>query len=348
MLQTVVLNPLDDLSELSDQDLLADVAAAAAQERQATARLIALLAQLDARRLYLGEGCSSLFGYCTQMLHLSEHAAYGRIEAARAARKFPRVLVLLSDGSLTLTAVTLLAPLLTSTNHCAVLDQARHKSKRQIEEIVARLRPQPDVPATVRKLPASPAPGASARPLDVEPVERDDASLALPPPPQRPATIAALAPQRYKVQFTVSKETYDKLLRVQNLLRHSVPNGDPAAVFDRALTVLLADLARARLGATARPRQGRPAASGSRHIPATVRREIWKRDGGQCAFTGAQGRCTERGFLEFHHLVPYAGGGASVVENLELRCRAHNLYEAEQYFGNRLPLLARESRGPAF
>ncbi len=62
------------------------------REREATAALIAALGELDARRLYLAEGCSSLFTYCTQVLHLSEHAAYGRIEAARAARKWPVVL----------------------------------------------------------------------------------------------------------------------------------------------------------------------------------------------------------------------------------------------------------------
>ena len=98
-----------ELSPLSDQDLIAEVKVAAACERNATVLLIALLAQLDERRLYLGEGCSSLFTYCTQVLHLPEHAAYGRIEAARAARKFPVVLDLLANGSLTLTAVTLLA-----------------------------------------------------------------------------------------------------------------------------------------------------------------------------------------------------------------------------------------------
>ena len=99
------------------------------------------------RRLYLGEGCSSLFTYCTQILHLSEHAAYGRIEAARAARRFPIVLDLLTDGSVTLTAVTLLAPQLTVANHRDVLSEARHKSKREVEHLVARLRPQPAVPS---------------------------------------------------------------------------------------------------------------------------------------------------------------------------------------------------------
>jgi hypothetical protein len=341
--------PLDAASRLSDQELLAAVKVAAAREREATARLIALLTQLDARRLYLGEGCSSLFTYCTQVLHLSEHAAYGRIEAARAARKFSVVLDLLADGSVTLTAVTLLAPHLTPANHRDVLNAARHKSKRDLEQLVARLRPQPAVPATVRRVPASKSPKGPVAPPAVRSSVHDDSALLLAPPPTaRPGTVTPLAPEHFKVQFTVSRDTHDKLRRAQDLLRHSIPNGDPAAIFDRALTLLLTDLERAKLAATARPRAARAASSGSRHIPAAVRRAVWKRDGGQCAFAGTHGRCNERGLLEFHHLQPYAAGGAAVFENLQLRCRAHNLLEAEQYFGSRLPLLVREVRRVAY
>jgi hypothetical protein len=86
---------------------------------------------MDARRLYLGAGYSSLFTYCTQALHLSEHAAYGRIEAARAARRFPLVMDLLANGSLTVTTVGLLAPHLTADNHRNVLESACHKRKRE-------------------------------------------------------------------------------------------------------------------------------------------------------------------------------------------------------------------------
>src|SRR6478672_5736959 len=86
---------------LSDRELLAEMKRLAERERLSTAALIASLAEVDARRLYLGEGCSSLFTYCTQVLHLSEHAAYGRIEAARTARRFPIVLQLLADGAIT-------------------------------------------------------------------------------------------------------------------------------------------------------------------------------------------------------------------------------------------------------
>jgi hypothetical protein len=60
---------------------------------------------------------------------------------------------------------------------------------------------------------------------------------------------------------------------------------------------------------------------------------VWTRDEGRCAFVGAHGRCTERGLLELHHLVPFADGGATDTANLQLRCRAHNAFEAEAWFG---------------
>ena len=102
--------------------------------------------ELDARRLYLGDGYSSLFTYCTQALHLAEGAAYNRIEAARVARRFPAILTALEEGALTLTAVRLLAPHLTTANHEAVLASARYKGKRDIEQLVAALHPRPPVP----------------------------------------------------------------------------------------------------------------------------------------------------------------------------------------------------------
>ncbi len=73
---------IPSVSHLSDEQLLAEIKTLADVERSATAALVRLLAELYARRLYLRESCSSLFTYCTRVLHLSEHAAYGRIEAA--------------------------------------------------------------------------------------------------------------------------------------------------------------------------------------------------------------------------------------------------------------------------
>jgi 5-methylcytosine-specific restriction endonuclease McrA len=134
--------------------------------------------------------------------------------------------------------------------------------------------------------------------------------------------VSPLAPERYRVQLTITRETHDKLRRVQDLLRHSVPNGDAVEIFDRALTVLLEQLTMKKLAATDKPRTARSSTGGSRHIPAAVKRSVWARDAGRCAFIGTTGRCRETGFLEFHHLTPFAAGGHAVVENVELRCRA--------------------------
>ena len=299
--------------------------------------------EIDRRRLYLGEGCASMFAYCTQVLHLSEGSAYNRIEAARAAREYPVILELFEQSAITLTAVRLLAPHLTPENHVAVLASARHQSKRHIEELVVSLRPKPDAPVVVRKLPA----GRTATAVSGVPTpsdEREDAVATSPAAaasrrdvarqtPLSSARIAPLAPERYRIQLTVSRETHDKFRRAQALLRHAVPSGNAAEIFERALTLLIETLERQRFAETSRPRTSRPAAERSRHVPAAVRREVWRRDGGRCAFVGAEGRCRETAFLEFHHIEPYAVGGAAVVENIELRCRAHNVYEAELFFG---------------
>jgi hypothetical protein len=138
---------------VSDRDLLAAVHRLATDERRATASLIASLAELDRRRLYLPEGYSSLFTYCTQALRLSEHAAYGRIEAARVARRYPVLLERLEAGDLTLTTIGLLTPHLTSENYQRLIDTASRKSKRDVEHLLATLRPRPAVPPVVRKLP---------------------------------------------------------------------------------------------------------------------------------------------------------------------------------------------------
>src|SRR5262245_15647816 len=141
------------IASLSDADLLVETARAAAAARQSTAELVALLAEVDTRKLYLGRGYPSLFVYCTQVLRLSEAAAYLRITAARASRRFPIILKLLADGTVTLTTVSLLAAKLTDENHEALLVAASHKSRRDVERLVASLDPQPDMPSSVRRLP---------------------------------------------------------------------------------------------------------------------------------------------------------------------------------------------------
>jgi len=303
-------------SHLSDTELTAEVKRLAGCERETTAALISHLAEFDARRLYLGAGFSSLFTYCTEVLRLSEHEAYNRIVAARVGRRFPIVRDMLGEGSLNLTSVRLLGPHLTGDNHEALLAAASGKSRREVEELVARYSPQPAVPSSVRKLPAArlietppyalpggaPVISSTASEANgIQAVPSSSVALALESIPAVPVPTALhpvvrpLAPDRYEIRLTASAGMCEKLRLAQDLLRHTVPNGDVAEIFDRALTALLEDLARKKFAATDRPRASRARSGDSHYVPAAVKRPVWLRDGGRCAFVGQNGRrCAER------------------------------------------------------
>ena len=348
------INILATAGGLSDHDLLARLDVLAGREREACVDLVAHLAALDSRpSVYAAQGYGSLFSYCTHALRLSEDAACNRIEAARACRCFPVIVDLLASGQVTLTAVRLLGRHLTPENHQSVLAKACGRSRQQIEVLVAELAPQPDVPTSVRRLStfmATPSPSATAAPAaDGMPPEPTHAAAVSPAPfvaTPRPI-IQPTASERYRVQFTIGQETHDKLRRLQALLRREIPDGDAGAIFDRAVTFLLETVEKRKLGAAAKPRprapirpetdrSGRKPAARSRDAPREVKRVVWRRDGGQCAYVAPSGRrCSERTFLEFHHVHPHARQGPATVGNISLRCWRHNHYEGELIFGPR-------------
>jgi hypothetical protein len=155
-------------------------------------------------------------------------------------------------------------------------------------------------------------------------------------PVPSPASIGCLSPDRFRLQVTISGEAVEKLELARDLLSHALPSRDAAVVLERALDLLLEELVRRKFAATDAPRDGRGASAGSRHIPASVKREVFLRDRGRCAFIGHDGRrCGERRFVEFHHREPFAFGGPATLENISLRCRVHNQYEAGVDFGRR-------------
>jgi hypothetical protein len=255
------------------------------------------------------------------------------------------ILDMLAGASLNLTAVRLLAPHLTESNHREVLESARGKTKPEVERIVARLSPRPDVAASVRRLPASrsasvvlaaPVPASVSPPT--KPASSSVASLCpvAHPLPSGPPAIVPLSPDRHKLQLTIGGETLEKLRLARDMLGHAMPSGDDAAVLERALTVLLAELAKKKFADPRQPRPSRSAKAGTRDPSAKVERAVWLRDLGRCAFIGTYGhRCSERRFLEFHHVDPRALGGEASVDLIQVRCRRHNDYEGRLYFGKR-------------
>jgi hypothetical protein len=170
------MQTMHQLQAVPDDELLRRLADLLAGSRHAEADLVAHIGEVDVRRLYAREATPSMFVYCTERLHLSEAEACLRIAAARASREHPVLLEMLADGRLHLSAIAKIAPHLTRENRDALLLRATHKTKREVDELVAELVPQPDVPGTIRRIPvgrfvAQLSPAARADVSAVPPVE---------------------------------------------------------------------------------------------------------------------------------------------------------------------------------
>src|SRR5688500_4536560 len=230
------------LESFGDEGVLEGVRVLAARSNEITAELLAYLGEVEARGLHLGQACSSLFAFCVERLHMSESAAGKRITAARVGRRFPVVLVMIARSEIHLTTVNMLTAHLTEENHAELLGRARHRSKREIERLVAEIAPRPDVPSRVVALPrpaAAQEVHAPERVVHASQVVHAPERVA--PPLERvasrPAVIAPLSPRRYEIRVTVDQETHDRLRQLQDLL--PLADRDPAVVVSRALELLL-------------------------------------------------------------------------------------------------------------
>ncbi len=178
-------------------------------------------------------------------------------------------------------------------------------------------------------------------------VGAQQAAPLTPEPPEQPAPARLVEePQRFKVQFTASEEHVSLVEEAQALLSHSAPRVSLDELHLRAMRALVAQLKKQKYAVTARAQQTRAHEERSsshphphprqrgRYVPAAVRRAVFQRDAGRCTFADASGRrCPETHGLELHHLIAFALSGQHTVENLTLRCRAHNALAAEHDFG---------------
>jgi hypothetical protein len=293
---------------VSDDELLRRLSSLLGESRRVEADLVDHIAEVDERRLYAREACPSMFAYCTEVLRLSEAEAGLRITVARIARAYPAILEMLADGRLHLSGIARLGPQLTPENADTLLRRAAHRTKCQIDELVAELDPRADVPAVIRKLPTT---AASAPATAPSAPSAAPASLLPPTAQHRPDGVAStvasapaiqpLAPERYKVQFTAGAELRRKLERLQKLM-----SADLAEVIERAVSEKLERLESKRFALTNSPRKSltKEPSTTARYIPAALKRAVYLRDEGRCRYTDSEGRrCPERDRLEYHHIV---------------------------------------------
>ena len=311
------------LEGISDVELVETLKELVGRSSWTEARIVAHLAELDARRLHLLGG-RSLFRYCQECLGLSQNEAFYRIQAARLAQRFPVIFELLERRQVHLTALALVRDFITAENHAELLRDVSGKTKEQILRLLATRAPRPDVPSRIRKLPV-PAGAVAAGPT---------------------GTLEPLSLASYRLQLNASESLKQKLELAANLMSHANPSRDLAIVVERALDLLIEKLHKERFGKTARPGRRRTpneheqapsrrnARHGRNHIPNETLRQLLERDGLSCSYTAEDGhRCGEQAFLQIHHEQAWAKGGADSLDNLRLVCAPHNRLLAERDFG---------------
>jgi hypothetical protein len=340
------------IEAVGSRELLARTRALARQCSVVEADLLVHIGEVDERKLFLDGPFPSMFAFCVGDLGFSDDAAYNRITVARAGRRLPAIIDALRSGTVHLAGLRLLAPHLTSENHREIFAEAAGKSKRDIEELVARLAPQPPVPDSIRKLPNRQIDSGSTpalQPVVTAPASPQSAPAILGPDPLPQRTgqkqyMKPLAPETYKIEFTAGRQLRDKLCEMKELLRHRVPDGNLATIVEAAIDLLAKEVKKERFAVGREPRTPPavnrvpattvPNCQASRRVPDPVKRAVYERDGGRCTWTDHQGRrCVEKGLIEFDHVEGFARTREHTVDGLRLLCRAHNQAAAEKMYG---------------
>lgn len=276
-------------SRLSDNALLPALADACSRDRTTTAELLGLIAEVDQRRLYMRTDHTSMFNYCVRELRMSEDVAGKRIHAARAAREVPKVLEMIVDGRLTVSAASLLAPKLTPETAEDLLAAATHKTNDEIRMLLAERFPQADAPTRVMALVPMPVAAATvAAPTSTTPLPTPDSDAGLPLDGTGPSAstgvcekesqhavrhvapsecaqvpgsmvpvstctrVTPLSPTSFKYEFTLKQAAREKLEYAKALLGHAVPSGDIPEIVERALDALITQLEKTKLGKRSR------------------------------------------------------------------------------------------------
>jgi hypothetical protein len=338
---------MNNIHKLTDAALLESTFLHVKRSNALDAELLVLLGEVDARRLYLERAFPSMFAFCMKELGFSEDVACHRIAVARLARRIPRVLDFVRDGSIHLTGLHRLDEVLTEQNAEDVLAEAAGKSIRELEQLVARLAPRPPVPTSIRKLPeratvaveAVPASTSAATeaPRVEEPALEAGSAFAAPAAERKPV-VKPLSAEDYKVTFTADAALKAKLEKAEELMRHRVGPGNLVGVIDRALDLLIEEVMKERFGVGRKPRNTVANAEQqevvTRHIPVAIQRAVQERDGNQCTYVSPDGRrCEERGGLEFEHRSGFALTGQHTLDDITLHCRAHNQHAADKLYG---------------
>lgn len=287
---------------IPDDELLRKTRELVEEERRIGVEVLHHLKEIELRKLYLERGYPS-------------GAAQRRIDAMRLLKELPEIEEKIKTGRLSLCTASRVQSFLRRQESRA--GSARTEEALELREALAKKSNRLELVELLE--------GKSTRD-----VERKLAEIAPGIATRESATYESA--DRLKLTLSMSEELHRDLLKLKSLLSHRNPT--------MSWEGLLAELAKIALDRLDPERKAKRKSAplptletaamkhkiSSRFIPRAVKNAVFRRDDARCAFVDpATGRrCDSQYQLQFDHVIPYARGGGTTMENLRLLCAAHN------------------------
>ncbi|MBS1983318.1 MAG: HNH endonuclease [Bdellovibrionales bacterium] len=301
---------MNTIRALKDSELLSATKTLVRKERAVTMDVLRHMQEIERRKLYAFK-FTSLFDYAVRELGYSEAAASRRIQALRLMTEIPEIAPKIESGALNL------------SNICQAQSFFRDLKKAQPEMVLSKEQ-KTELLAQME---------------DKSTREGQKVILSICPPSVLPRERERMVSAEHtEVKFLIDQQLRESLEQVRSLLG---PRG--AAL---SLAELVAEMARlsterlsekrfgkapvkAELKAPS-PKPGAGVIKRTRYISKAVKHRVWRAAGGKCTACGSKHR------LQFDHVQPFALGGTSSPENIQLLCGSCNLRRGIQSFGPRV------------
>ena len=283
----------------ADVKLLKLIPAKVKTEREATAAVLELLAEIDSRKLYLKEGYNSMYSYLTIGLSYSEGAAQRRIECARALKSNEKVKDKLRSGDVSLTTLSMVSREMLKKDKPELLEEISGKSKKEVERIVLKHKPASDkTRESIKTIKVKKEVNQGFENHHRQNLNSEDTE------------------NRLKLSFSVLEETRSLIEEAKQVLSGRLPRGLEELFVAGLESIVSQHKKKAKSLGT---KKGGGSKKGSRNIPAKVRKEVLERDKYQCTYIGKNGKaCCSKWNIEVDHIVNFAEGGEHTLENLRV------------------------------
>lgn len=256
---------------LTNDNLLTAVRSLLKEERRITREILDHINEVARRRLYADLGFSSIFDWLVKDLGYSESAAYRRMQAARVLQAVPEAAAKIESGALGLTVLSKVQTLIRA-------DEKRTGERISIQE-------KSEILSKVESCSGREAEHRLAQHFP-EVAARFPDGLA------SQEKVRAISEDQVNVQVTLTREQFEKLKRIQELLSHTHGSSSHAEAFDAAMDVFLEK--KDPLKKTVKPRPA-PCDTAAKvendlcHKPAksltpSTRNALLKKSGGRCEF----------------------------------------------------------------